>query len=91
MGKLKFEGLLWNQAEVESTHFHGDNGIFTVDMFQKDCDKKNQYQSFSVVGAPHQNDKAKRDIQTIMNMARTFMVHVSLHWTYHKVDDLSLW
>ena len=26
-----------------------------------------------------------------MYMARTFMLHVSLHWTEHGVDDLSLW
>ncbi|KAL7475278.1 hypothetical protein ACHAW6_001198 [Cyclotella cf. meneghiniana] len=24
-------------------------------------------------------------------MARTFMVHVSLHWSERGVDDLSLW
>ncbi len=24
-------------------------------------------------------------------MARTFMVHASLHWTEHGVDDISLW
>ncbi len=26
-----------------------------------------------------------------MYMARTFMVHASLHWTEHGVDDISLW
>ena len=26
-----------------------------------------------------------------MYMARTFMVHASLHWMEHGVDDISLW
>jgi hypothetical protein len=33
----------------------------------------------------------ERAIQTIMYMARTFMVHASLHWTDRGSDDLSLW
>ncbi|KAL7489222.1 hypothetical protein ACHAW6_014841, partial [Cyclotella cf. meneghiniana] len=39
----------------------------------------------------HQNSLAKRAIQTIIFMARTFMVHVSLHWCDGGVDDLALW
>ncbi len=35
--------------------------------------------------------RAERAIQTIMYMARTFMVHASLHWTKRGSDDLSLW
>ena len=27
----------------------------------------------------------------IIYMARTFMVHVSLHWSECRVDDLALW
>ena len=50
-----------------------------------------QSQSFSGVGAQHQNSKAERAIQTIMYMARTFMVHSSLHWTDMGADDISLW
>jgi len=43
------------------------------------------------VDAQHQNARAERAIQTIMYMARTFMVHASLHWTDRGSDDLSLW
>ncbi len=39
----------------------------------------------------NQNARAERAIQTILYMARTFMVHYSLHWTERGVDDLSLW
>ncbi len=41
--------------------------------------------------AQHQNSKAERAIQTIMYMARTFLVHSSLHWTDMGADDISLW
>ena len=50
-----------------------------------------QSQSFSGVGAHHQNSKAERSIQTIMNMAGTFLVHSSLHWMDMGADDISLW
>ena len=36
MGKLKFEEWLCNKVAVDIKHFHGDNGIFTADIFQKD-------------------------------------------------------
>ena len=91
LGKNRFEEWLREQAIVEVSHYHGDNGIFTADTFRNDCSSKNQTQSFSGVGAQHQNSRAERSIQTIMYMARTFMVHTSLHWTENGVDDLSLW
>ena len=88
MINIKFEEWLWNQAEVEVKLSIGDNVIFTVDMFKNDCDKKDKSKSFSGVGEYHQNNKAERDIQTIMNIAREFMVHASLHWKYRGFDDL---
>ncbi len=36
-------------------------------------------QSFSGVGAQHQNAEAERSIQMVMYMAGLFMVHVALH------------
>jgi hypothetical protein len=42
---------------------------------------KGQPQSFSGIGAQHQNAWAEHAIQTIIYMARYFMVHSSLHWT----------
>jgi hypothetical protein len=91
MSKVRFEEWLWEMAAVEITHLHSDNGIFTADMFREDCKSKHQSQSFSGVGAKHQNSLAERAIQTVVYMARTFMVHVSLHWTERGVDDLALW
>jgi len=91
LSKVKFEEWLWEQAAAEIRHLHSDNGIFTSDVFRNDCDNKGQSQSFSAVGAQHQNAMAEQAIQTIMYMARTFLIHVSLHWTDRGVDDLALW
>jgi hypothetical protein len=91
MGKARFEQWLWDQCVSEVKHYHGDNGIFSAEEYRCDCEEKGQSQSFSGVGAQHQNARAERAIQTIMYMARTFMVHASLHWTERGSDDLSLW
>ena len=69
LSKVKFEEWLWEQAAAEIRHLHSDNGIFTSDVFRTDCDDKGQTQSFSAVGAQHQNAMAERAIQTIMYMA----------------------
>jgi hypothetical protein len=52
---------------------------------------KHQKQTFSGVGAKHQNGRAGRSIQTIMYMACTFMIHVSLHWDEQGSNAVALW
>jgi hypothetical protein len=52
---------------------------------------KHQQQTFSGVGAKHQIGHAERSIQTIMSIACTFMIHVSLHWDEHGSDAVALW
>ena len=61
-----FEQWLYNTACVEVKHFHGNNGIFSLEEYRLECSKKKKSQSFSGVGAQHQNSKAERAIQTIM-------------------------
>ena len=65
--------------------------MFTADEFREDCETKDQIQSMSGVGMQHQNTRAERAIQTIMSMARTFLVHVSLRWNEWGTDSLKLW
>ena len=65
MGKERFEQWIYDHAFVEIKHFHGDNGIFSSEEYRDDCADKMQLQSFSGVGAQHQNSKAERAIQTI--------------------------
>jgi hypothetical protein len=91
MGKERFEQWLYDIACVKVKHFHGDNGIFSSEEYRLECSEKKQLQSFSGVGAQHQNSKAEQAIQTIMYMACTFLVHSSLHWTVMGADDISLW
>ena len=79
LGKSRFEQWLWVQAAVEISHYHSDNGIFVLEAYRKDCKDKGQTQSFSGVGAQHQNARAERAIQTIMYMTRTYMIHSALH------------
>ncbi len=91
MGKSHFEQLLWDMAYAEVEHYHGDNGIFSAEEYCLECKEKRQSQSFSGVGAQHQNARAEHAIQTIMFMAHSFMVHSSLHWTDRGSDDILLW
>ena len=89
--KACFEQLLWEQVCLEVKHYRSDNGVFTAEEFREVCTDKNQKQSFSGVGAQHQNTRAERLIQTIMFMACTFMLRVLLYRSESNVDDLSLW
>ncbi len=91
MGKACFEQWLWDMAYAKIKHYHGDNGIFSVEEYCQECMDKGQSQSFSGVGAQHQNAQAEHANQTIMYMACCFMVHSSLHWTDPGSDDISLW
>ncbi len=91
MGKERFEQWLYDIACVKIKHYHCDNCIFSSKTYCKECFKKMQSKSFLGVGAQHQNSKAEQAIQTIMYMARTFLVHSSLHWTDMGADDIPLW
>ena len=68
--KLAFEEWLWEAARVRVKHDHSDNGVFTAGQFCETCEEEKQTQSFSGVGAQHQNAEAERAIQTVMYMAR---------------------
>jgi hypothetical protein len=68
MGKARFEQWLWDQCVSEVKHYQCDNGIFSAEEYRCDCGEKGQSQSFSGVGAQHQNARAERAIQTIANL-----------------------
>ncbi len=69
MGKVCFKQWLFDQCVCEVKHYHGDNGIFSAEEFWCNCEEKQQGQSFSSVGAQHQNACAEQAFQTIMYMA----------------------
>ena len=62
MGKEWFKQWLYNIVCVKVKHFHGDNGILSLEEYCQDCFKKMQLQSFLGVGAQHQNSRAERAI-----------------------------
>jgi hypothetical protein len=91
MSKLKFEEWLWERARVSVHHYHSDNGVFTSSLFKEACAEERQSQSFSGVGAQHQNAESEHAIQTVMHMGRSFMIHAALNWGEDGSDDISLW
>ena len=87
--KRRFE----QQAGLSGVHikaYHGDNGVFRSTEFKNECTKRQQGLEFSGVGAHHQNGIAERNIQTIMNSARTMLIHTSIYWP-EQPDILLLW
>ncbi len=92
MGKSRFEQLCWNLAGVTIKSYHSDNGVvYDATIFRNDCLAKDQSQSFSGVGAKHQNAVAERNIQTICYWARHMMVHAAVHWPNNNSDNIRLW
>ncbi len=69
MGKARFKQWLYDQCVCEVKHYHGDNGIFSMEEFRRDCEDKRQSQLFSGISTQHQNARAERAIQTIIYMA----------------------
>jgi transposase InsO family protein len=61
--------------------YHSDNYVFSSAEFCSPCSGLGQSLHFSGVGAHHQNGVAERAIQTVTNMARANMLHVTLHWS----------
>eukprot|EP00804_Cyclotella_cryptica_P001025 CCRYP_008339-RA/>CCRYP_008339-RA protein AED:0.22 eAED:0.23 QI:0/-1/0/1/-1/1/1/0/190 len=89
--KIGFEEWLWEQSCLSVKHYHSDNGVFAAKLFKDACKEEHQSQSFSGFGAKHQNAEAEQANQTVMYMARSFMIHAALHWGSDGSDDLSLW
>ena len=77
-GKLTFEHDAYTVGVILQ-QFHTDSGIFTLKEFIADLMHSEQSVRFSGVGAAHQNRSAERNIQTILNMAPTMMLHAALH------------
>ncbi len=89
MAKECYEQWFWDLAATVIWHHHSDNEIFNAELFVEECKNKFQTQSFSADGAHHQNAFAEWSIQTIIYLAWTYMVHVSLHWSeYGLMLDL---
>ena len=91
MGKQCFEQWIYKQFHKEVVHNHGDIRIFIAEEYRNDCKEKEHTQSFSGVVDQKHNYQSGRPIHIIMYMARTLVVHSSLHWPERGVDDMPLW
>ena len=63
---------------VKVEAYHTDNGVFTAKRFYEELLESNQVLTLSGVGAAHQNAVAEKAIKTIVNMARTMLLHAAL-------------
>jgi hypothetical protein len=88
IGKKKYERLALDSGVSVQT-YHADNGFFATKEFKAHCDYKGQELEFSGVGAHHKNGVAERAIKTVSYLARTMLLHMSLHWP--EQADLELW
>ena len=87
--KLTFEQRC-KDVGVVPQRYHTDNGsCFTAQDYTRQLETFAQIRSYAGVGAHHQNGVAERAIQTIMSMARTMMLHASIHWP--ETADPTLW
>jgi hypothetical protein len=75
--KLFFEKAAYDDGIVIQ-RYHTDNGVLTSKESLQEFLDSEQTIRFSGSGAAHQNGVAKRSIQTVVNMARTMMLHAAM-------------
>ena len=69
--------------------YRGDNGVYKYNAFKEDIVKRKQTLTLSGVEMHGQNGTAERSIGTIVNAARTMMLHQALLWPAQF--DIQLW
>ena len=74
--KLKFERMA-AELGVKIQSYHTDNGVFTSTAFMENVMEHKQNIRFSGVGAAHQNGLAERHIRTVVEIARTLLIHAT--------------
>ena len=65
---------------IQVKSYRGDNGVYKCTAFKDDVTKRKQTLTLSGVGAHGQNGVAERSIGTVVNSARTMMLHQALLW-----------
>ena len=63
-------------VRIES--YRGDNGVYKSKEFKDDLIARQQIMSYSGVGVHGQNGVSERGISTVVNSARTMMLHQAL-------------
>ena len=70
------------QHGVKILHYHADNGRFNENAWIHHLSRQNpqQTQSYSGVGAHHQNGIAEKRIRDLQDCARTMLIHAQRRW-----------
>jgi hypothetical protein len=87
--KHRFETMTRDLGVTPQSYLSDNSTAFTNAEFTAELRTFRQVQRFAGVGAHHHNGVAERNIQTIMAMARTMMLHAAIRWP--EVADPSLW
>ncbi|EEC45027.1 predicted protein [Phaeodactylum tricornutum CCAP 1055/1] len=87
--KHRFETMTRDRGVTPQSYLSDNSTAFTNAEFTVELRIFRQVQRFAGVGAHHHNGVAERNIQTIMAMARTMMLHAAICWP--EVADPSLW
>ena len=74
---------------VRISSYRGDNGVYQSKEFKNNIINRQQTMSYSGVGVHGQNGVAERGISTVVNSARTMMLHQALLWP--EQFDMRLW
>ena len=88
IAKGKIERHL-NTTGRQVLQYHSDNEVFKSKEFQADLKVNGQTIDFSGVDAHHQNGVSERDIRTVVEWARTLIIHQAMHWP--EEAQLDLW
>jgi hypothetical protein len=86
--KSSFEKVCMDAGVVPQSYLTDNRSAFTSQDFASHLSNFQQHSLRSAPGAHHHNGVAERNIRTIMTIARTMMIHASIHWP--DVSDRSL-
>ena len=87
--KTNFENTCRDFGVIPQEYLTDNGSAFSSQEFAKKLSIFKQVLHFAGVGAHHHNSVAERGIRTIMSIARTMMLHSSIHWP--DVADPCLW
>jgi hypothetical protein len=87
--KETFERMCRNTGVMPQQYLADNSKTFTSAEFSRNLANFEQVIRFAGVGAHYHNGIAKRNIRTIMAIARTMMLYSAIHWL--DVADPTLW
>jgi hypothetical protein len=85
--KMGFEEYA-SKFGVSIKNMRADNGVYTAKIIQESCIKKQQTLTFCAVGAHWQNGIVERFIGSIVQRARTILLHAMAKWPTAITEDM---